>query len=245
MKSKSILFLTWVLAAFFSVDSFAASSSSSAEEYLKNEDNQMQDLSVPLANNKLQVEIAAEQAQRERAHAPFNAVDLSISSWQPKDIQMSSRIQNATGFTDAGVPTIQLSTLHPLTNWASLKLSLGLASLHRYGTLDAAGQSTKQEQMAYLPYLGLGAEFTHPALSTRLLKPYFSASLQPSLVITTRSAFDDGQSALGFPFGVGAGVLVHAFKTADINIGATETLGSVKNSDVSGLGLNAGVRLAL
>ena len=53
------------------------------------------------------------------------------------------------------------------------------------------------------------------------------------------------ETDFGFCGEAEAGSLLHVSKYFDVNVGISETVGSVKSSDLSGFGVNAGVRVPL
>ena len=209
-------------------------------------ENETQDLSIPLTSNKLDTELSVEQSQRERAERPTGALEFGVSSWEPNGIQPPARINsNVSSFGLAGPPTLNLNGIQPVGRDFNLVGGLQFLALQRTGNLNASGLSSAETQTAYIPSLRLGAQYSPTRLSTKLLRPYVSAAILPTAVITGRSAFDDGETDFGVAGEAGIGTLIHVSQAFDIDVNASEMVGKVSASTLNGFGVGAGVRVGL
>jgi len=246
MQYKSKLRIAAVMIPFLfnGVLNAQAASSSIQPETIENES---QEVSVPMAltSSQLDEEISTEQAQRARAERPTGALELGVSSYQPNGLQTVSRIADSSAFGLVGPPQINLNGVTPFgQNW-NMKFGVGFLAMDRTGDLGTAGQTESDQQTAYLISGRVGAEYIPASFATTHFRPYLTGALLPSLVMTSRSAFDDGSSAFGVPIEVGAGTLVHILTSVDLNLAITGTFGKIQDSNMNGLGLNAGVRFPL
>lgn len=208
-------------------------------------ENESEDVTIPMSQSTLDEEISVEQAQRERAERPTGALDLGASSYQPNSLNLISHITASNGFSLVGPPQINLNGITPLNRDFNLKFGTGILVLGRSGTVGAADQAAMDTQTAYLISGRAGAEYMPLSLASVKFSPYATAALLPTLVMTSRSSFDDGQSAFGVPVELGAGTLVHLVQSLDLNLAVIGTLGKVQDSNMDGLGLNAGLRVHL
>ena len=209
-------------------------------------EDESQDLNVPLTSNKLDTELTVEQSQRERAERPQGALDFSVSSWQPSSLQPPTRISsNVSGWSLAGPPTLNLNGLDPVGQNFNMVLGLQFLALERSGNLNTAGLSTTQTQTAYIPSVRLGAQYAPVKFSTKLFRPYVSAAILPTAVITGRSAFDDGESDFGVAGEAAIGTLIHVSSLFDATLEVSEMVGKVSSSTLNGFGVGAGVRVGL
>jgi len=210
------------------------------------EDQTVQDVAVPLTQNKIQVEIKNEQIQRNRALQPKRSLEAGVSSWLPRSVNSSSRLANPSDYETVNAPALALNAILPINPALNAKVGLGLLMLHRFGDLNAVGQDTDQEQLAYLASIRLGLEWAPLSLATRRFRPYIGGNLLPTMMLTNRSALDSaGTSDFGLPVELGAGSLVLISETLSVNLGVTEVLGKVADSNLTGFGMNAGLRVAL
>lgn len=207
-------------------------------------ETEKQDVLIPLSTSKLEIETAADEAQRERANQPMGAFELGISSWQPEHLQPVSRISGASDFRLAGLPQMNFSMLEPLNRNLNVRAGAGLISLKRSGTLNV-GQTSQQDQTAYVPTLRLGAEFMPTRVATPRVRPYLSLTLLPEAVVTSRSAFDNGEAKFGIGGELASGALIRVMNNFDLNLGVSATLGKIEASSLNGIGLSAGVRVPL
>lgn len=209
-------------------------------------EDESQDLNVPLSSNKLDTELSVEQSQRERAERPIGSVEFGISTWEPSGLQPPSRINsNVSTFGLVGPPTMNLNGIEPLGHDFSMVLGLQFVALQRSGDLSAPGLSTTQEQTAYVPSVRLGAQYSPVKYSNKLFRPFAEAAILPTAVITSRSAFDDGEADFGVGGEVGLGTLIHVSSAFDVNVNLTELVGKVSSSTLNGFGVGAGVRVGL
>jgi hypothetical protein len=228
--------------ALFGVKAQAASSSSIQPEKIEDE---YTDVTIPMAAGELDTEISTEQAQRERSEQPTSSIDLGVSSYQPNSLNLISRISNPGGFSLVGPPQINLNGLTPMGRDFSLKFGTGFLVLNRSGAVGASDQDIVDSQTAYIISGRAGAEYSPYSFSSSKFHPYATAAIVPTIVMTSRSSFDDGQSAFGVPVELGAGTLVHVLQSWDLDLSIVGTLGKVQDSNMDGLGLNAGVRVHL
>jgi hypothetical protein len=209
-------------------------------------ENESQDLKIPLSSNKLDTELSVEQTQRERAERPTGAIEFGVSSWEPNNLQPPSRINNnVSSFGLAGPPALALSFIEPGWRDVSWVGGLQFLELSRSGTLDSAGFSDSETQTAYVPSLRLGLQYAPIKFSSKLFRPYVSAAILPTAVITGRSSFDDGEADFGVAGEAGAGALIHVSSLFDLNLNVTGVVGKVSSSSLNGLGVGAGVRVGL
>jgi hypothetical protein len=243
MQYKSKLRLATVMIPFLFNGVLNAQAASSIQPTTI--ENESQDISIPMTQSNLDEEISVEQAQRERASQPTGAIEIGLSSYEPNGLQTVSRIADSSAFGLVGPPQINLNGVTPFgRNW-NMKFGVGFLAMDRTGDLGAAGQTESDQQTAYLISGRVGGEYIPASLATTHFRPYLTGALLPSLVMTSRSAFDDGSSAFGVPIEVGAGTLVHILTSLDLNIAVTGTFGKIQDSNMNGLGLNAGVRFPL
>jgi hypothetical protein len=205
----------------------------------------VQDISLPMAKGELQEEVAAEQAQRERANAPKTKLEAGVSTWQPNAVNLPSRIRSTGAFHTSGLPTIEAGLFSPLSRQLHLEFGVGLLALKREATLQTSGLKVKQEQDAYITFLRLGVAYSPWSLLGDTVTPYVSGALRPALIVTRRSAFDDGVSQVGIPFEAGAGAVVRIVKPVSLDLGVSQVFGSVQDSDMKGFALHAGVRVPI
>jgi hypothetical protein len=208
-------------------------------------ENTYQDINIPMTRSQLDAEVSMEQAQRERSERPVGSLEAGVSSWQPSDLRVFSRLSDPSDFSLAGPPQINLNAVTPLGREFNLKLGAGFLALERTATLTAAGQSADQSQTIYITSARLGGEYAPRALATTYLRPYLTATVIPSLLVTGRTALNDGESLFGVPFEVGGGTLIHVLESLDLNLSVQEVLGKIKDSNMNGFGLSAGVRVPL
>jgi hypothetical protein len=204
-----------------------------------------QNLNVPLSSNRLDTEISVEQEQRERAERPTSSMELNLSSWEPSSLQPPTRISNAGSFGLAGPPTLQLNGITPLSRDLNLVTGLQFLAMDRSADLGVDGNDDSETQTAYVPSIRLGIQYAPVKFSSKLFRPYVSAAVLPTAVITGRTAFDDGETDFGVAGEAGAGTLVHVSSAFDLNVNITETIGRVTTSSLNGFGVGAGVRVGL
>jgi hypothetical protein len=118
-------------------------------------------------------------------------------------------------------------------------------TLGRSGDIVIGQQAYSSSETAYLASLGLGMEYQPKRWSTQTFSPLASVSLLPTFVMTSESDFDEGTSQFGVPVQFQLGTLVHLLSSADLNVGVNAVVGKANDSNLSGVGVNAGVRFAL
>jgi len=211
----------------------------------KDLENNSLDLVVPLSPSKIEAEVQSEQIQRDRANQPKTTIEAGISTWIPSQLQTPSRLSNPSSYTSAGFPEINFNLLNPLSSSLNLKLGMGVLLTHRFADLNAIGQVQSEEETASIVSARLGVEYFFAKISTPVFRPYLSGAVLPTMIMTNRTALDAGNNYFGLPIELCVGSLVAITKTFGFNFGLTETLGSVNDSKISGLGANAMVRLPL
>ena len=239
MKSASLHFTILLLALILNSTAMASSIHQNALE------NDSLDLVVPLSPSKIEAEVQNEQIQRDRANQARTTIEGGISTWLPSQLQTPSRLPNPTAYTGTGVPALNINVLNPIGNSLNLKIGAGLLLTHRYADLNAIGLTQSEEETASIISARLGVEYLNAKISTPVFRPYINAAILPTVVLTNRTALDAGGNYFGFPVELGVGSLVAITKTFGFNFGVTETLGSINQSKISGLGANAMVRLPL
>lgn len=206
----------------------------------------VQEVAIPMAHGALQAEVQADVDQRERANRAHTKVRLGASTWKPARATTGSRIAGATDFGTKGIPALEVAVISPLRGRKlHLEIGLGLLALQRTGSLITNGLTIPQEQNAYATTLRLGVQYSPWLLLEDRLQPYVAAAALPSMLITRATAFDDGVSDFGVPFEIGAGAILRISKPVGIDVGVTEELGKVQESDFKGFGVRAGVRVQI
>jgi len=244
MRAGSVFSFVGVVAILMVTNAANAASESPVHPDIL-EDQTVQDVAVPLTQSKVQVEIKNEQIQRNRALQPKSSLEAGVSSWLPRSVKSSSRLANPSSYQTINAPALALNAILPMNPALNLKTGLGLLMLHRFGELNAVGQDTDQEQLAYLVSVRMGVEWAPLSLATRRFRPYLGGNLLPTLMLTNRSALDSGSSDFGLPVELSAGSLVLISETFSVSLGVTEVLGKVADSNLTGFGMNAGLRVAL
>jgi hypothetical protein len=238
LKAITALFLAVALCG---IKSQAASSSIQPEKI----EDEYTDVTIPMAAGELDTEITTEQAQRERSEKPTGSIDLGVSSYQPNSLNLTSRISSPSAFSLVGPPQININGLTPLSRDLNLKFGTSFLALNRSGDVGAADQAITDTQTAYILSARAGMEYSPSVLASKRIHPYATAAILPTIVMTSSSSFDDGQSAFGVPVELGAGTLVQIIQSWDLDLSVIGTLGKVQDSNMDGLGLNAGVRVHL
>lgn len=207
---------------------------------------QLSDVSVPMAHGELQAEVAADVAQRERANAPRTLVEVAASTWKPSRVTTGSRIAGTTDFATKGIPATSVSFLSPIAGRVLYaEFGLGFLPVERSATLETGAIRVPQTQNGYIGTVRLGVQAMPWLLFGDRLLPYASAAALPSLLVTRRSAFDDGVSDTGVPFELGAGAIVRISRPLSLDVGVHQVLGRVQDSDFQGFGAKAGVRIQI
>jgi hypothetical protein len=200
-----------------------------------------------MAKGELEAEVASDQAQRDRANAPRTFIELGVSSWKPKRATVYSRIPGTTDFETKSIPSLDATVFAPLFGWRDLQLAggLGFLALRRTATITGAGLNLPQDENGYILSARLGVTYSPYKFFADRVTPYFEAALLPSVLITRETSFDSGTSDMGVPFELGMGTLVGVYKTLSIDVGVSETLGKVQDSDFAKFAVRAGMRAAL
>jgi outer membrane protein W len=172
------------------------------------------------------------------------ALELRVSSWQPKQLQLSSYSNSLSAFKNMGVPQLGISYEKPLNGRLSLEIGTSLLALQRSGSITSGGQQIALEQDAYLPQLRAGLQYLFVD-SAKPLRPYVGAAISPTLILTKRSAVDDGISSFGFTYEAGLGTLVRLSALLDLDINASETLGNINSSKMENFAVASGIRVNL
>jgi hypothetical protein len=243
MLNKSIFIASSLLCAMALC--FQAEASPVHKKTLETE---QEDVTVPMSQTDIETSLEARLDQAERNHSDPSSLEMGVSSWTPKNLAISSTLANPNAF-GTQVPEVEFSFLTPMHlsrsdnfNW---KFGVGLMSLTRDETINVSSQNFSDQQTAYLASLKVGAEYLPKQFANRSFSPYASLSLVPTFIATSRSALDDGGSQFGVPVEFQTGALVHLIKAADLNIGFDGVLGKASSSNLSGVGVNAGVRVSL
>jgi hypothetical protein len=199
-----------------------------------------QDLQLPVSHGELQAEIAAEQAQRDRANAPKAVFELGFSSWRP-NLSAPARIGQLTGFSAGAVPTVSISDISPILGDLSLELGLSLITENRFGTLTAAGLSERLQETAYVGQLRVGTRYSPWQLLEGRLRPFVSVNLLPTMVVSKRSAFDDGISDMGVGAEFGLGAATRIWKQVNFDLKISQEVGKAGDSSLNGFAAGAGL----
>jgi hypothetical protein len=206
----------------------------------------LQEVTIPMAKGELAAEVAADVAQRERANAPRTKVEIAASSWKPTRVTTGSRLSNTTDFSAKGIPAMDVSFISPVAGRTlHLQFGLGFLALERTGTLSSSGILVNETQNGYLTMVRLGLAYSPWLLLDDHLAPYVSALALPSMLITRASAFDDGVNDTGVPFELGLGATYRISKPLGLDVGVSQILGRVQDSDLKGFGVRAGLRIAI
>lgn len=205
------------------------------------------EVTVPMAKGELEAEVAANQAQRERANAPRTSVEIGASSWKPKRATTYSRIPGTTDFDTKGLPSLDATIFAPLFGRHDLHVEggLGFLSLHRTATITSSGLNVPQDENGYIFTFRVGVTYSPYQFAQDRVTPYVAAALLPSVLVTRETSFDSGTSDTGLPFEIGAGALVSLYQTLRLDVGVTETGGKVQDSDFNKFAVRAGLRMAL
>jgi hypothetical protein len=214
----------------------------------KDLETEQEDVTVPMGKTDIEDSIQTRLQKEDADRSAPNSLEMGVSSWAPKNLAISSSIANPNGF-GTQVPELDFSFITPIHlrssenfNW---KFGLGLMSLTRNGDLNVGGQTVSDQQTAYLASLKLGAEYLPKQFANKNFSPFASLALVPTLVTTSRSDLDEGTSQFGVPVELQVGTLVHLVKAADLTVGFDGVLGKASSSNLSGVGVNAGVRVSL
>jgi hypothetical protein len=206
----------------------------------------LQEVSIPMARGELQAEIDAEMDQRARANAPRTQLELGASTWKPARAVTGSCIANATEFDTKGIPAIDVSLFSPLAGrQLKLQFGVGFLAVQRTGSIESSGLSVPLDQNGYITTVRLGAAYSPRAFWGDRLTPYVSAAALPSMLVTRPSAFDDGVNDTGVPFELGAGTLIRVSHPVNLDLGVSQVLGTVQDSDFKGFAVRAGVRMPI
>jgi opacity protein-like surface antigen len=203
-----------------------------------------QDITIPMASHELQAEVQAEQAQRERANAPKTQVQLGASSWKPGSLVLPSRFPT-TSFTTTDLPTLSISLFSPLSSIWTAEVGVSFMTMRREGTISSSGLNIRQEQNAYVNTVRLGGMYAPWSLWGDKVRPYASAAILPTMVVTRSSSFGEGVSEMGVPMELGAGALIKVSQPISVDLGISQTFGKVQDSDMSGFAVRAGVRVPI
>jgi hypothetical protein len=217
-------------------------------------------LAVLIAAHPAQAESTSIEIQKSTLDVPTkiatqetqSAVVIGASSWFPKNLTSPAKMASNTAFQGTGIPALYLNYVlqgsQRLRN-VSFKWGAGWLSLSRNASVDMGGIQTPVSQSAQLVSANLGLEFTPPTLVSRFITPYVSASLSPQLLLTGRSSFDDGSTQLGMTGegAVGTRLKLSAlgWSQAELDLSASERVGSIHASSLIGFGLMSGLRVAL
>ena len=242
---KNFSFVRAFVAAVMLSGMTAGSSTMASPIRQESLENDSQDLVLPLAPSAVEVEVQNEQIQRDRANRSQSTIEAGLSSWIPSNLQTPSRLSNPGAYVGTGIPALDVNLLRPLNSAFNLKLGMGLLMTHRFADLNVLGETQSEEETASIISARLGVEFLIPKISTPVFRPYLTGALLPSMVLTNRTALDQGNNYFGVPVEFGVGSLVALTKTFGLDLGVTETLGSINGSSISGMGVNALVRLPL
>ena len=206
----------------------------------------VQEISIPMAKGELRAQVEAEQSQRERANAPKTLWELRASSWSPENLSSPSRIPGASSFQKKGIPQMEALILSPMGSGAvSFEIGLGILALERSGKLEGGGLAIPVDQNAYLGSLRIGGLYSPFRLWKERITPYFGACALPSLFLTRRSAFDDGNSQTGFALEGNMGALLQIQKSLHLDLGAARSFGRMGGADMGGFSLRAGLRVPI
>jgi hypothetical protein len=233
-----------VACTLISVSAFCLSAQATTV-HSKTLEQEQEDVTVPMSQTDIETSI---QTRLDQSEKEKTAIEVGASSWSPKNLAFSSNSASPGSF-GTQVPEMELNFLTPMnlrrSDNFSWKFGLGLMSLDRDETIGVGGQSFTDQQTAYLASLKIGAEYLPKQFASRTLSPYASLSLVPTFVTTSRSSLEDGSSQFGVPVELQTGALVHLMKAADLNVGLDAVLGKASSSNLSGVGVNAGVRVSL
>jgi hypothetical protein len=177
-------------------------------------------------------------------------ISAGISTWSPDHFSTPSFIPTGS-FQRVGAPGIFINYLTGVFNPDfNLKFGLNWLGFTRTGVLLAGTPSSStQTQELNLFSVRIGVEYSPRRFASKVFAPYASAALLPSVAQTSTSSFDGDSVYLGLPleFSLGTRIALAGIglKSWDLDVNATEVVGRVNGSSVSGLGIEAGVRVIL
>jgi hypothetical protein len=211
-------------------------------------EQEQEDVNVPMSQTDIEASLQTRMDQAGKDPGSADSLEVGVSSWAPKNLAVTSSSANPSAF-GTQVPEMAFNFLAPMnlkkSDNFSWKFGVGLMTLDRDDTVNVGGQNFQDQQTAYLVSLKLGTEYLPKQFASKTFSPYASLSLDPTFVTTSRSTLDDGSSQFGVPVEFQTGALVHLMKATDLNIGFDGVLGKASSSNLSGVGVNAGVRVSL
>lgn len=182
-------------------------------------------------------------------------LEVVVSSWSPRDLENASIIDGASPWQVSGMPYFSAGVLiNPWdTGFASqlaFKLGLGFASLTRQATLQYLSTSEIVNQGAYLIPVQAGVEYSPSVLTWKNVSGHLGVFVMPTMLLTQRSAMDDGTSSVGVPFQMTLGSQIDLKKWVSIPMQLTvdwvATYGGIRGGgNLFGTGIGAGIRTAL
>jgi hypothetical protein len=191
------------------------------------------------------------------ARAETGRIEISASSWAPRDFAWESRV-SVPAFGPATVPQLGLSFLSaPLLQPRGVALSwsagISFQSFSRESAIQGgAGSLPRTEtQGAYLIPARLGVEATPSALHNVYFSPLATFSVLPTLALVNRSAFSDGAAAVGIPLELSLGGTSEfpgrAIGLRGLSVAGALLVeyGSLRSADLDGVALRAGLRWTL
>ncbi len=217
-------------------------------------------LSALLAAFPSQAESTSIEIQKSKLDLPIETatsnaqswVHVGASSWFPKNLNSPAQMASNTVFQGTGIPALYLDYIlqgSARLSTVNFKLGAGWLPLSRNASVDMGGIQTPVNQSAQLVSANLGLEFTPPNLVSRFVTPYLSASLSPQLLLTGRSSFGEGSTQLGITgegaFGTRLKLSPLGWSQAELDVSASERVGSINASSLSGFGILSGLRVAL
>ncbi len=194
-----------------------------------------QEVVVPLSNQPMQVIAQNEETQKERSIQNEFTAEVSMSSWSPQNLNLKSRGTTSSKL-EKSLPETQLIF------GTSPKRALRFLGGINFSYFSKDGANT---QVAYLPSFSIQAEYAPFQLSRSAFCPYVMGALKPSFIITNRSISSDGETDFGVPFQAGIGTYYQFTSTLSADAKIIETVGSVGESDFSGLGFGFGMQVTL
>ncbi|MBS1959134.1 MAG: hypothetical protein JST80_06680 [Bdellovibrionales bacterium] len=183
---------------------------------------------------------------KRRVENPF-ILGLSMGNWAPEGITFSNRIQSPAKFENP-MPYFSLSVTAPSIASGRLgslvpKFGIMVSRQDRRDNLADGTQSSPQN--LYLVPILAGIQFNPEVAHFGRLQAYVGLSVVPTIAMTDRSVFDDGETTLGW---MGMGELGANFKVSSgllLDVHGLLTRGSLKGNNLAAGGFGAGFGVLL
>jgi hypothetical protein len=186
-------------------------------------------------------------------HSPAGPVELTVSSWAPRNLTLPSFVEETSNFGASTMPAVSMNFFWFPERSVAVNPEIGVSFLQmtRTGTLRYSGINENVNQSLFLVPLRIGARLSPRLLRWSRMTPYAGAALLPTFAILSRSPLDNGGPSLGLPFELSFGVefavpqlsILTGGAPAALNIGGVSTWGTLNSGDFSGFGLVVGLKI--